>query len=131
MILDTGFFIALDEGKESAIEIKDELVGSGLPQRIPSIVVQELYVSVGAGTQSFQNVEKYEKLMANYPVVSLDENIAKRAGALEGMHLVSDSKSDLGPGDAIVAATALQFNEPVVGEDSDFGDVEGLEVEQI
>jgi predicted nucleic acid-binding protein len=131
MILDTGFFIALDEGKESAIEKKDELVGSGLPQRIPSIVVQELYVSVGAGTQSFQNVEKYEKLMANYPVVSLDENIAKRAGALEGMHLVSDSKSDLGPGDAIVAATALQFNEPVVGEDSDFGDVEGLEVEQI
>jgi len=131
MILDTGFFIALDEGKESAIEIKDELVGSGLPQRIPSIVVQELYVSVGAGTQSFQNVEKYEKLMANYPVVPLDENIAKRAGALEGIHLVSDSKSNLGPGDAIVAATALQFNEPVVGEDSDFGDVEGLEVEQI
>ena len=131
MILDTGFFIALDEGKESAIEMKDELVGSGLPQRIPSIVVQELYVSVGAGTQSYQNAEKYEKLMANYPVVPLDENIAKRAGALEGMHLVSDSKSDLGPGDAIVAATALQFNEPVVGEDSDFGDVEGLEVEPI
>lgn len=131
MILDTGFFIALDEGKASAIEKKDELVGSGLPQRIPSIVIQELYVSVGAGTQSFQNVEKYERLMRNYPVVPLDENIAKRAGALEGIHLVSDSKSNLGPGDAIVAATALQFNEPVVGEDADFGDVEGLEVEQI
>lgn len=131
MILDTGFFIALDEGKQSAIDKKDELVGSGLPQRIPSVVIEELYVSVGAGTRSFQNAEKYEKLMANYPVVPLDENIAKRAGALEGIHAVSDSKTNLGAGDAIVAATALQFNEPVVGEDSDFGDVDGLEVESI
>jgi predicted nucleic acid-binding protein len=102
-----------------------------MPQRIPSIVVQELYVSVGAGTQSFQNAEKYEKLMANYPVVPLEESIAKRAGTLEGIHAVSDSKKNLGAGDAIVAATALQFNEPVVGEDEDFGDVDGLEVEQV
>ena len=68
--------------------------------------------------------------MANKPVVVLDENIARRAGALEGHHLTSDSKPTLGPGDATVAATGLVWNEPVVTNDSDFEHVDGLDIER-
>ena len=67
--------------------------------------------------------------MANNPIVDLDSNIARRAGALEGHHLTSDSKPTLGPGDATVAATGLVFNEPVVTNDGGFESVDGLRVE--
>jgi predicted nucleic acid-binding protein len=47
---------------------------------------------------------------------------------LEGKHLSSDSKPNLGPGDAIVAVTGLTLNEAVVTNDTDFETVEGLRV---
>lgn len=59
----------------------------------------------------------------------MDENIARRAGLIEGQHLTSETKPTLGPGDAIVAATGLVHNEPVVTNDSNFESVEGLVVE--
>lgn len=66
--------------------------------------------------------------MANKPVVEMDENIARQAGALEGRHIASDSKPALGSGDAIVAATGFQYNEAVVTSDRDFTHVDGLAV---
>jgi tRNA(fMet)-specific endonuclease VapC len=93
--------------------------------------VQELYVAVGAESESFTNARKYEALVANKPVVGMDEAIARQAGALEGQHIASDSKPDLGTGDAVVAATGLQYNEPVVTSDRDFTAVDGLPVELV
>jgi len=66
----------------------------------------------------------------NKPVVELDDSIARRAGTLEGAHLASESAPDLGQGDAIVAATGLTLNEPVVTNDEDFQSVDGLRVER-
>jgi predicted nucleic acid-binding protein len=129
MILDTEFLIELDDGTRDAIEKAAELEAANVPLRVPTIVVQELYVGVGVGSQSFENGRKYEALVANKPVVRMDENIARRAGALEGAHIASDSKPELGTGDAIVAATGLQYNEPVVTSDEDFTHVDRLSVE--
>lgn len=127
MILDTDFFISLRSGEEGAIEKAAELERSGQPKRVPTAVVQELYVGVGAG---FEDAAKeYDALLANEPLVHLDENIARRAGRLEGAHLDSDDKPELGPVDAIVAATGLTHSEPVVSRDGDFGCVDGLAVE--
>lgn len=131
MILDTQFLIALDAQEPAAIRRKDELQAAGVPLRIPTVVVQELYVGVGAGGKSFSNAQKYEALVANMPLVELDENIARQAGALQGLHTVSDTKPTLGNADAIIAATGLQFNEPVVTNDEDFEHVEGLSVELV
>ncbi|WP_123535637.1 PIN domain-containing protein [Halosimplex salinum] len=128
MILDTDFLIALgedDDAEEKALELET----ADVPLRVPAIVLQELYVAVGAGENSNQNARKFEALVANKPLVDIDENIARRAGVLEGQHLTSDEKPTLGPGDALVAATALQFNEPVVTSDGDFKTVDGLAVE--
>lgn len=130
MILDTEFLISLRAKEPTALELAAELERTGVPIRLPTVVIQELYVGVGAGDDATENVRAYEALVANKPVVGLDENIARRAGALEGQHLTSETKPTLGPGDAIVAATGLVHNEPVVTNDSDFESVEGLTVER-
>jgi predicted nucleic acid-binding protein len=129
MILDTDFLIALDGGDPEAESTARELEARDVPIRVPTIVVQELYVAVGLGSAGRENAWKFESLLANSPVVPLDDRIARRAGVIEGEHIESDRVPDLGVADAIVAATALQFNEPVVTNDgSDFESVDGLEV---
>lgn len=129
MILDTEFLIELDANNETAVALAEELEAAAVPLRVPTIVVQELYVAVGAGSDTHENARKYEALIANKPIVEMDGNIARQAGALEGQHLVSDTKPELGPADAIVAATGLQYNEPVITNDEDFTHVDGLSVE--
>lgn len=129
MILDTEFLIALDDQDPAAIQKKDELQATGAALRVPTVVIQELYVGVGAGAQSFANAQKYEALVANLPVVELDETIARQAGALQGLHIASETKPNLGDTDAVIAATGLQYTEPVVTDDEDYEHVDGLSVE--
>jgi predicted nucleic acid-binding protein len=62
-------------------------------------------------------------------MVEMDANIARQAGVPGGVHIASETKPDLGPGDAIVAATGLQYNEPVVTNDEAFTHVDSLAVE--
>lgn len=57
-----------------------------MPTRVPTIVIEELSVSVGAGAASNANARNFEALGEHKPVVALDEQIARRAGALEGTH---------------------------------------------
>ena len=129
MILDTDFFISLQTEDEGALSLATDLEAAGVPTRVPTIVVEELYVGVGAGASTTENARKYEALVANKPIVPLDGRIARRAGTLEGEHLASDSKPELGPADAVVAATGLVYEEAVVTNDGDFEDVDGLAVE--
>jgi predicted nucleic acid-binding protein len=129
MILDTDFLVALDGNDLDAKDTARELETRDVPLRVPTIVVQELYVAVGLGSESAKNAGKFESLLENKPVVPLTDRIARRAGVIEGQHIESDSVPELGPADAVVAATALQFNEAVVTNDvSDFETVEGLDV---
>jgi predicted nucleic acid-binding protein len=129
MILDTSYIIALDEQDPNAIGLSREHDGANLPQRLPATVLSELYVSVGAGQLPHENVRAYEELVGNVPIIDIDANIARRAGAIQGDHLASETKPDLGLADATIAATALVYNEPVVTDGTDdFGSVEGLDV---
>lgn len=130
MILDTEFLISLRAADDSAVELATQLESDSVPTRLPTVVIQELYVGVGAGDNPTETAQSYEALIANKPVVGLDEKISRRAGALEGHHLMSESKPTLGAGDAIVAATGLVYNEAVVTNDQDFEHVDGLEVKQ-
>ncbi|UIP00279.1 PIN domain-containing protein [Halobaculum sp. CBA1158] len=129
MILDTCFLADLRDNDEVAAEKAAELEATGLPLRVPSIVVWELYFGVGAGSETVTNQREYERLIANKPVVSLGGQLARRAGVLMGTHRVSDTKPTLDPGDSIVAATGLKYNEPVVTTDRDFDSVDGLRIE--
>jgi len=131
MILDTDFLIDLNQQRSDATAKASKLEEAGVPLRVPTVVVQGLYVGVGAGGGSIGDAQTYEALVANKLVVDLNERIARRAGVLEGQHIASETKPDLGTGDAVVAATALQYNEPVVTSDRDFTHVDGLAVELV
>lgn len=129
MILDTEFLISLQAESPAALELAAEFESEGVPTRLPTIVLEELYVGVGAGKNANENVRRYEALIAHKPTIPLDENISRHAGVLEGQHLTSDAKPTLGPGDAIIAATGLVYNEPIVTNDGDFESVDGPQVE--
>lgn len=93
------------------------------------MTIAELYAGIGGGTDSFETARAYEELIAGLPVVSMDENIARKAGVIAGLHSASDSKPSIGIGDAAIAATGLVYNEPVVTNDvNDFGSVDGLDI---
>jgi len=129
MILDTEFFISLDQNDPDAQQLAAELEAADVPLRVPAAVVFELYISVGLGGTPTKNARTNEAVIANKPVVELGANIARRAGALEGAHRASDTKPVLGAVDAIVAATGLVHHEPIVTNDRDFQTVDGLAVE--
>ena len=130
MIVDTSLLIALDQDNSDAVQAVEKKESAGIPLRIPTAVLMELYVSVGLGSDPNTNAAALEALVANYPVVTLDANIAKKAGALLGVHRASDTKPQLGAFDAIVAATGLVYAEAVISNDTDdFSPVEGLAVE--
>ncbi len=65
MILDTSYVVALAEGDTGAVDLASEHESAGVPQRLPAVVLSELYVSVGAGEDPNRNVSKYEQLVGN------------------------------------------------------------------
>jgi hypothetical protein len=62
------------------------------------------------------------------PTVDPTPEVSRHAGELNGKHRQSDSLSELDGVDSIVAAHGLHRDEPVVSNDRDFRDVEGLSV---
>lgn len=121
VVLDTNFLIDIDNNRPEAIEKAREIERSGNPRRVPRIVITELWVAIGKGTEAEHNREKFERLLDGLPQVDLTEPIAKRAGAIEGKAQSADQNGvGVGTADAILAATALEVDEPVVTDDGDF-----------
>ena len=120
-ILDTNFLIDLDANRPEAVEKARSIESAGVPRRVPRVVVTELWIAVRKGTQTAHNREKFERLLAGLPQVDLTAPIAKRAGEIEGRTQAADP-NDVGVGlaDAIIAATALAHDEPVITDDGDF-----------
>lgn len=118
MILDTNFLIDLDANRPEAVEKAREIEDEGVPRRVPQVVVFELWTAVGKGTRTAHNRQKFERVLTGLPRVELSESIAKRAGELEGMAQAHDQNdSGVGVADAIIATTALEYDEPVVTDD--------------
>lgn len=131
MILDTEFLGSLVEQKPAAKQKAAELDASGVPTRVPAMVTWEVYYGISNAPADHRDVLEagYEKLFQSFPVVELDDSLARKAGRLRGEHARSDSLATLDGADSSVAATALSLDEPVVSNDADFQDVDGLDVE--
>lgn len=132
MILDTQFLGRLVEQDPDAREKAADFDERGVPRRVPTAVVWEIYTGLGNVDDEAQSValqRGYRRLLQSLPVVDLDDNLARRAGVLRGKYMASDRLKALDGADSIVAATGLSFDEPVVSNDEDFRDVEGLAVE--
>lgn len=128
MILDTQYLGSVANQDTDARELAVEIDTSGAPKRIPSSVVWELFYGLGKLAAPVEIRRTYESLFQSATVPGLDENVARRAGTLRGKHEVSDTLSNLDGADSAVAAHGLLLGEPVVSNDSDFRDVDGLDV---
>jgi len=129
LILDTSFLGALADREPDARELAAELELNGQPRRIPSMVVWEVYHGLEKANDDPSRLKaEYETLLDHNSTAEMDRQIAQRAGALYAEHDSSDDKKSLNIGDSIVAAHGLALGEAVVTNDSDFRDVDGLEV---
>lgn len=131
MILDTNYVGALVERDPGALSLSRETDATAEPVRLPSAVVWELFYGLGKldDTDYATSLRrKYAGIVGGTTTVDVDDRIARRAGTLRGRHATSDTLSDLDGVDSIVAAHGLVLSEPVVSNDTDFQDVDGLDV---
>lgn len=131
MILDTNYVGALVDRNPGALSLAREADASPEALRLPTAVVWELFYGLGKLEETEYSTSlrrKYSAILNGLVTVEVDDFIARRAGTLRGKHSASDTLRDLDGADSIVAAHGMAWNEPVVSNDGDFQDVEGLDV---
>ena len=131
MIVDTQYLGALADQNAAAREKAEELRDAAVPVRVPTAVVWEAYTGIGniaSDSDAAALRSLYERLLQSHSSLDMSPNVATRAGELDGTHMNSDTLTQLDGADSIVAAHGLLLDEPVISNDSDFQDVEQLEV---
>ena len=93
------------------------------------MTVIELYVGVEKIANTRDEQQTVDTVLDSYPLVDMPPSISRRAGRLLGERLADDDDGE-GPGigkeDAVIAATALERDEPVLAGDSYFGTIPGV-----
>jgi len=129
MIVDTSFVLDIIDDVDAALKKERELEAESVPLVIPSMTVLELYIGVGKVANTREERQKVESVLDSYPLVDMTPSISQRAGRLLGEHM-ADADEDEGPGigkgDAAVAATALERDEPVLAGDRHFENIPGI-----
>ncbi|MEZ3115186.1 PIN domain-containing protein [Halobaculum sp. MBLA0147] len=121
MIVDTSYVLDLLGGNREAFEAGEELVGGAKALKIPTMTIVELFVGYGA-TGDEDEAREVENALRGHPVVEMDQLIARRAGTVAG-------RTGLDFGDAVIGATAIQLDEPVLtGNVTDFETIDGVEI---
>ena len=127
MILDTSFLIDVMNGNAAALETVDEIESDEVPQRIPAMTLQELYIGVGMSELPEQERREIERIIEARPVVPTSAAIARKAGRIDGELRAAGEPIDIG--DATIGATAVVCDEPVVtGNPDHFERISGIEV---
>lgn len=131
MILDSEYLGSIVDQVDAALDLAEDLDTRPVPCRIPTAVVWETFsgAETAGGRRAARDLRGvYEMLFAGRSMLPLSEGVARRAGTLNGKHQRSDQLATLDGVDSMVAAHGLALSEPVVSNDRDFQDVEGLEV---
>ena len=126
MILDSSFLIDIQNGVPAAVDTIDEIESAGRPLRVPHVVVYELYIGVGKGAQSAQNRARIDAVIGSLTLEPTTMEIVQRAGELEGALQQRDQA--VGAVDAIIAATARRYDEPVITADDHFTRIDDVVV---
>lgn len=129
MIVDTSFILDVIDDVDAAVSKERALEGEGVPLLIPSMAVLELYIGIGKVDPTREERQRVEAVLESYPVVDTTPTIARRAGRLLGERMAESDGNQgpgIGKGDAVIAATALERDEPVLAGDALFGTVTDL-----
>jgi len=128
MILDTSFLIDVMNTDDAALRRVDEIEADGIEQNVPAMTLQELYIGVGASDLPERERRKIEYVVESRPIVPTTEEIARKAGRIDGRLRRQGERIDLG--DATIGATGIVRDEPVVtGNPEHFQRIPGLDVE--
>ena len=128
MLLDTSFLIDLMNGDEDAVEKARELETELIQQRISSMTLFELYYGIARATESEDERQKVENILASKPVHPADTAVMRKAGRLAGE--LQNEGTPVGDGDVIIAATAEVVDEPVLTRNVDDFERVDLEIER-
>lgn len=129
MIVDTSFVLDVINDVDVAVSKEKELEVEGVPLVIPSMTVLELYIGVGKVANTQKERRKVEAVLDSYPLVDMTPSISRRAGRLLGERMAETAEGKgpgIGKGDAAIAATAIDRDEPVLAGDSHFGNIPGV-----
>ena len=97
-------------------------------EKVASITSLELYEGVGRSRKPEAEKRKVLSVLDSKHVIPADHGVMRRAGELSG-RLIEDGEP-IDREDCIIAATAIQENEPVLTRnDSHFGRIPNLDVE--
>ena len=125
MLLDTSFLIDLMNGDEDAVEKARELETELVQQRISSMTLFELYYGIARATESENERQNVEDILASKPIHPADTAVMRKAGRLAGK--LQNKGEPVGDGDVIIAATAKVVDEAVLTRNVE--DFERLDVE--
>ena len=126
MIVDTSFVLDIIDDDAAALKKERELEAESVPLVIPSMTVLELYIGVGKIATTREEGQKVEAVLDSYPLADMTPSISRRAGRLLGERMADAGEGEgpgIGKGDAAVAATALERDEPVLAGDRHFGNI--------
>ena len=128
MILDTSFLVDVMNTDDAALRKVDEIEADGIEQNVPAMTLQELYIGVGASDLPERERRKIEYVVESRPIVPTTEEIARKAGRIDGRLRKRGERIDLG--DATIGVTGVVRDEPVVtGNPDHFQRIPGLDVE--
>jgi tRNA(fMet)-specific endonuclease VapC len=128
VIVDTNVLIRIMQDDELATRKVADLEDRRVPLRLSSVSQFELYHSVERVADSAERRRNIEAVIDSKPVYPADDAVMKKAGRIDG-RLTSDGRA-IGMGDAVIGATALVHEEPVLTENVDhFERIDGLDIE--
>ena len=128
MIQDTSFLIDILNGDENAETVLELVERENRPEKIASITSLELYEGVERSQKPDAEKQKVLRVLDSKHVVPADHGIMKHAGELSGRLIENGEQIDRE--DCIIAATAIQENEPVLTRNnSHFERIPNLDLE--
>ncbi|UWG48144.1 PIN domain containing protein [Halanaeroarchaeum sp. HSR-CO] len=129
MILETSFVEDVARNDPAAVAKADTLREEGIPERLSTMTLYELYWGVGYVEKPRREIDRLDAVLGTKAIYDVTPAIARKAGRIAGS-LTADGRALQDPGDEIIGATGVVHDEPVLTKNVDhFERIPGLTVE--
>lgn len=112
MIQDTSFLIDVLRGDDNAETVLELLERENRPEKVSSITSLELYEGVQRSNKPEDEKRQVLAVLDSKHVIPADHSVMRHAGELSGRLIDAGDRIDRE--DCIIAATAIQEDEPVL-----------------
>ena len=129
MILDTSFIEDVTQEDDAALAKASTLRNEGIPERLSSMTLYELYWGVGYVEKPTEEIDRLDAVLETKEIYDITPRIARKAGRIAG-GLTAEGRALNDPGDEIIGATGIVYDEPVLTANmGHFERIPGLTVE--